>query len=154
MEGVRAALLPDLERILHVFVARLRSDPATPTAHAMSEPELEDHLATFLADVAQTMGGMELSEGADAESLRAGSAIQRTVAEWHGRQRRRLGWSEDEVRREFEILREELAATIRRRVQGEKPSEVERAVEAVGEFVEAARRVSLAGFAEAEPVES
>jgi PAS domain S-box-containing protein len=154
LEGVRAALLPDLERILHVFVARLRSDPATPTAHAMSEPELEDHLATFLADVAQTMGGMELSEGADAESLRAGSAIQRTVAEWHGRQRRRLGWSEDEVRREFEILREELAATIRRRVQGEKPSEVERAVEAVGEFVEAARRVSLAGFAEAEPVES
>jgi PAS domain S-box-containing protein len=154
MEGVRAALLPDLERILHVYVARLRSDPDTPTAHAMSEPELEDHLATFLADVAQTMGGMELSEGADAESLRAGSAIQRTVAEWHGRQRRRLGWSEDEVRREFEILGEELAATIRRRVRGEKQSEVERAVEAVGEFVDAARRVSLAGFAAPEAVES
>ena len=150
LEGVRAALLPDLERILHAYVARLRSDPGTPTAHAMSEAELEDHVATFLADVAQTMGGLELSDGADGESLRAGASIQRTVAEWHGRQRRRLGWSEDEVRREFEILREELAATIRRRVRGEKRREVERAVDAVGEFVAAAERVSLAGFAEAE----
>jgi PAS domain S-box-containing protein len=153
LEGVRTALLPDLERILHVYVARLRSDPATPTAHAMSEAELEDHLATFLADVAQTLGAMELTDGADAEALRAGAAIQRTVAEWHGRQRRRMGWSEEEVRREFEILQEELAATIRRRVRGEKRAEVERAVDAVGEFVEAARRVSLAGFAETEPVE-
>ena len=76
------------------------------------------------------------------------------MAERHGRQRRRLGWGEEEVRREFEILREELAATIRRRVLAEKRSEVERAVDAVGEFVEAAQRVSLAGFAEAEAVES
>jgi PAS domain S-box-containing protein len=149
LESVRDALLPDLERILHVYVARLRSDPGTPTAHGMGETELEDHLATFLADVAQTLGGLDLSSGAEDEGLRAGSAIQHTVAEWHGRQRRRLGWGPEEVRREFEILREELGAAVRRRVRGEKRSTVERAVEAVEEFVAAAERVSLAGYGEA-----
>ncbi|HEU0077032.1 MAG TPA: ATP-binding protein, partial [Longimicrobiaceae bacterium] len=146
LEGVRDALLPELERILHAYVARIRSDPGTPTAHGMAEAELEDHLATFLADVAQTLGGMDFTAGVGDESLRAGTAIQHVVAEWHGRQRRRLGWGPEEVRREFEILGEELAAAIRRRVQGEKPEEVERAVEAVGEFVGAALRVSLAGY--------
>ncbi|MET0398212.1 MAG: ATP-binding protein [Longimicrobiaceae bacterium] len=149
LEGVRDALLPDLERILHVYVARLRSDPGTPTAHGMGETELEDHLATFLADVAQTLGGLDLSSGVDDEGLRAGSAIQHAVAEWHGRQRHRLGWGPEEVRREFEILREELGAAIRRRVRGEKGAEVERAVDAAGELVAAAERVSLAVFGEA-----
>ncbi|MEW5929527.1 MAG: ATP-binding protein [Gemmatimonadota bacterium] len=144
------ALLPELDRVLHAYVARLRSDPLTPTAHAMAEPELEDHAATFLADVAQTMNGMDLAAGARGESLRAGTDVQRAVADWHGRQRRRLGWGEAEVRREFEILREELASCIRRRVRGEKPSEVERVLAAVGAFVDAAEAVSLAGFGQAE----
>jgi hypothetical protein len=143
---VHDALLPELDRVLHAYVARLRSDPLTPTAHAMAEPELEDHAATFLADVAQTLNGMDLAAGARGESLRAGTDVQRTVADWHGRQRRRLGWGEAEVRREFEILREELASCIRRRVRGEKSSEVERVLAAVGAFVDAAETVSLAGF--------
>ena len=96
--------------------------------------------------MAQTLGGMDLSSGTEDEGLRAGSAIQHAVAEWHGRQRHGLGWHPEEVRREFEILREELAAAIRRRVRGEKGVEVERAVDAVGEFVAAAERVSLAVY--------
>ncbi|HEX8271345.1 MAG TPA: ATP-binding protein [Longimicrobiaceae bacterium] len=147
---VHDALLPELDQVLHAYVARLRSDPLTPTAHAMAEPELENHLATLLADVAQTLGGMDLAAGVGDESLRAGTEVQRTVADWHGRQRRRLGWGEAEVRREFQVLREELASCIRRRVRGEKPSEVERVLAAVDAFVDAAETVSLAGYGQAD----
>ncbi len=143
---VRAALLAEMERILHTYVARLRSDPATPGARAVSEAELEDHLASFLSDTAQTFGAMDLTAGAESDLLRDGTAIQRTIAVRHGSQRARLGWSEDEVRREFVILREEMAAAVRRRVRRPRPAEVDEVLGVVEEVVARAERVSLESF--------
>lgn len=143
LHEVRDAILAELERILHAYVARLRSDPATPGAQALSEAELEDHLASFLSDVAQTFGAMDLTSGAGSEMLRDGTAIQRTIAERHGRKRARLGWSEDEIRREFQVLREELSAAVRRRVRRPRPAEVEEALGVVEEAIVRAERISL-----------
>jgi PAS domain S-box-containing protein len=151
LQSVRDALVVELERVLHGYVARLRSDPATPSAHSLSEAELEDHLATFLADLASTFHSLQLAEGEASASLRDGSEIQRMVAERHGAQRRRLGWAADEVRREFTILSEEVSAAIQRRVDGSETRDLDGALEAVGGFIEAARRVSLAAH-ELEPV--
>ena len=114
LRAVGDALRGQIERILHAYVARLRTDPETPSAHRLAEKELEDHLATFLADVTQTLGAMNAMSGDHTESLRDGTAIQRIVAARHGAQRARLGWSEKEVRREFAILGDELAAAARR----------------------------------------
>src|SRR5215210_5998611 len=61
----------------------------------------------------------------DVEATVDGTAIQRTLGERHGKQRFRLGWREEELKRDFEILREELSAAIRRRIHTERPSEVE-----------------------------
>jgi len=143
---VRDAILAELERLLHVYVGRLRSDPATPSAHALSERELEDHLATFLADLAATLPAIDLSADRDAEATVDGTAIQRTLGDRHGRQRFRLGWREGELQRDFEILREELSAAVRRRVHRPRPDEVEETIEALLEFVAMTERVSLASF--------
>jgi PAS domain S-box-containing protein len=140
---VRDAILGDLERILHAYVARLRSDPGTPRARALSEAELEDHLASFLSDTAQTLGAMDLTAGAESGMLRDGTAIQRVIADRHGRQRARLGWSEEEVRREFQILREELTAAVRRRVRRPREGEVAEVAGVLEEAIARAEEVSV-----------
>ena len=146
LRQVRDALFAEMERILYAFVARLRSDPATPSAHARSEAELEDHLASFLSDIAQTFGAMDLAAGSDGESLRDGSDIQRRISERHGQQRFRLGWTEAEVVREHQILAEEIAAAIRRHVHRERPYEVDEMIDAVRTFLAAGERVSLESY--------
>jgi hypothetical protein len=148
---VADAVLAELERLLHAYVARLRSDPATPSAHAVDEKQLEDHLASFLADLAGTLAGLDVPAGVAVDAVRDGTAIQRVVAERHGAQRARLGWPEAEVRREFAILREELAAAIRRRAPSHlrgptrevRLAEAERALELLDQILAVAERLSV-----------
>ena len=153
LREVADALLRDINRILHACIARLRADAAVPSARDTSERELEDHLSTFLADVANSLTAADLpgTPGTPgSEDLRDGVAIQRVVAARHGRQRARLGWRADEVRREFEILREELSAAVRRRAgraSAGGPAAAEHdALTIVESLVEAARDVSLDSF--------
>ncbi len=150
LQALRDALLAELERVLYAYVARLRSDPATPTAHALTEAELEDHLATFLADLAETLRSVDLAALGSSDMLRDGTVIQRTVSQRHGTQRRRLGWNESELRRDFQILREELEAAVRRRLHPERAAELDEAVSALHAFVEAAERASVEAFHRAE----
>ena len=146
LQEIRDAILSDLERILHAYVARLRSDAATPSARLVSEAEIENHLASFLADIAQTLGSIDLASGAESGSLRDGTDIQRMIAERHGRQRAHLGWNEGEVRREFLILREELSAAVRRRVRKPRADEVEEAIGALEEALARAEEISLGSY--------
>jgi PAS domain S-box-containing protein len=150
LRAVRDAVLGEMERILRAYVARLRGDPAIPRARSLSEAQLEDHLASFLADLAQTLGGMDLTSGAESEALRDGTAIQRTIADRHGRQRARLGWTAGEVEREFTILGEELAAAVRRTVHLPRPEEVEEAIDLLAEFLATAERISVRSLLEEE----
>jgi hypothetical protein len=149
LRDVSDAITAELEPILDAYVARLRRDPATLGAHGLEREALENHLTTFLADVAQTLVAPELVADAPAAALRDGTAIQRLVAERHGAQRARLGWTAGEVRREFAILGEELAAAVRRRPpRGPTPearaNAAERAVEALRAFVDRAEAISVA----------
>jgi PAS domain S-box-containing protein len=154
LRAVADALTRDQSRILHAFVARLRADSGTPSAHAMREEELEDHLSTFLADIAQSLPvlGVQAEEEPSPE-LADAAAVQRTVSERHGMQRARLGWREEEIRREFQILREELAAAVRRRVTDERDHQAKETLVALGRFVEVAERTSVASFHRAMRVE-
>jgi signal transduction histidine kinase len=152
---VAEAALDEIERVLSGYAARLRTDPGTPSARAMSETDLEDHTATFLADMAQALAAIEAAHGAPSASLRDGTLIQRVIAERHGAQRARLGWGEAEVRREFQVLREELAAAVRRRVREAADVEVGEALALFGRFLDhaeaASRRTLAAGRAAAPP---
>jgi PAS domain S-box-containing protein len=137
------AALAEIERVLSGYAARLRTDPETPTARTLSEADLEDHTATFLADVAQCLSLIEAAQGGASEAMRDASAIQCVIAERHGAQRGRLGCGEAEVRREFAILREELAAAVRRRVGREPDVDVEQALALFAHFLALAERTSL-----------
>jgi hypothetical protein len=77
-----------------------------------------------------------------------GGAIRTTIAERHGAQRARMGWGAPEVEREFDILREEITAGVRRRLsrwpEGLLPREEEEVATIIEPLVETARRTSLA----------
>jgi hypothetical protein len=154
LRALADAVLGDMERVLHAYVARVRADSATPSAHATSEAQVEDHLATFLADLAATLHQLDGAAGEPTEAVRDGTTIQRVVAERHGRQRARLGWSAQEVRREFTILREELAAAVRRRAPQVLPGPTataradaaERALAVLDQFLAVAEQLSLESY--------
>ncbi|HET7458139.1 MAG TPA: ATP-binding protein [Gemmatimonadaceae bacterium] len=154
LRAVGAAVLAEMERVIHAYVARLRSDPQTPSARAVEEAEIEDHLASFLGDLASTLASIDVAAGDASAALRDATAIQRVVSTRHGAQRARLGWTEAEVRREFVILGEEITSAVRRAAPGRlggpnteaQREEAERALEVLAHFLGVAERVSLESY--------
>jgi len=154
LQSIGDAILTELESIMRAFVDRVLADPDIPSARDTDSYIIEDHLATFLADVAVTLASVKLDDEAPSEQVRDGSAIQRIVAQRHGAQRARLGWEEREVRREFVILSEELSAAVGRRLPtvGTGPSSESLAGEAgradvyVEQAVRIAEELSLESF--------
>ncbi|HEV7993289.1 MAG TPA: ATP-binding protein [Gemmatimonadaceae bacterium] len=148
------AILGELERVLDAFVVRVKHDSEMRTARTVAPALIEDHLASFLADVASTLATVDLTANRPTESVVDGSVIQRLVAERHGMQRARLGWKEPELSREFQILREELGDAVRRRMprSAATPSregsagEAERAVEFLDSAVRLAEGVSRESY--------
>jgi anti-sigma regulatory factor (Ser/Thr protein kinase) len=106
-------LICHLEDLLQLYVRRIRGDAAVPHAHDATDMDLLNHAGTLATDVAQSMSVLGGSATDAPRLLRDGSRIQRLVAELHAEQRRRLGWTEAEVRRDFELLREEVEACVR-----------------------------------------
>ena len=132
------------DEVLDAYTERLRTDPATPRARRMRRPELEDHGLSLLADIAQSL--IIIAEaGRDAPRLlRDGSAIQRTIATQHGRRRRLQGWTETAVRRDHELLREELERAVRRRLRTRTSGgSVEEAVQLLLRLLSSAEELSV-----------
>lgn len=146
LAAIGDALLEEMDTVVGGYVRRLLEDPATPSARGMEPVDLEDHLRSFLSETAQTLRALDLDSGAESEPLRDGTATQRTISERHGRQRARLGWGEDEVRREFGILREEVESALRRRLGAPPDEPAEGAVSLVRDFIDRAEQASLTAF--------
>ena len=143
MADIGEALIGESERILAKYVARLRTDEQIPSARGLPDEALADHEVTFLADVAQCLSVAALDGPEATAMLTDATAIQRLIATRHGVQRARLGWSEDEVRRDYEILLEEVLAAVRRRVARSSTPSVSRAAELITILVRVAERHSL-----------
>ncbi len=103
------AIQADLDRLVATYVARLREDPDVPVACDMARFDLEDHVAAFLADIAQSLIIVGESGGRP-DLMQDSSDVQRLISERHGEQRAHAGWTEAALHREFQILGEELAA--------------------------------------------
>ncbi|HSJ63477.1 MAG TPA: ATP-binding protein [Gemmatimonadaceae bacterium] len=149
------AILDELESILQRYIDRLRTDERTPSAHGADPSRIEDHLATYLADLAATLSNVDVPDREAIDTLRDSSAIQRTIARRHGAQRARLGWRPEEVGREFEIMEEEILAAIERAgpahlrsaTEAQRLEELERVVSLLRRFLAAARRLSVESHA-------
>ena len=141
----------DLESVIVRYVDRLRADPLISKAHALPTPLLEDHAMSFLGDLFQSLVVLENAEELDhvdeSELLADGAKIQRLIADQHGRQRHRLGWTEHALEREYQILREEVDSLVRRHAPDpDRIGDFSWAIEVLNQRLNSARAVSVAAF--------
>jgi signal transduction histidine kinase len=107
-------IMREMESILDAFVLQLRREPLMPAAATLRYSQLVDHNGCMLADVAAALVTLDESEGAPSALLLDASDIQRFVADRHGLQRARLGWSAEALARESAILFDEVERAVRR----------------------------------------
>jgi signal transduction histidine kinase len=139
-------LLAEVDGIVQRYVERVRTDAGLIEARGSSDTELAGHLATLLADLGQSLEIIEASEGESTELMRDGSEIQRVIAERHGRLRRQRGWSAVALDRDFDLLRDEVEATLRRSLASREEIPLEQGIAVVRRFLDQARTASQAAF--------
>ena len=149
---VSEGLLAELEPVMKVVVGRLRSDPALPMAAGLRTSQVADHLATMLADIAGALLVVEEAGGEPSPLLADAMEIQRLVAERHGAQRARLGWTESALRREMMIIREELERVVRAHVPANGPLQAADAVATANRFLDAIEYLSVRSLEKAREV--
>jgi signal transduction histidine kinase len=137
-----------VEDVLESVAARLRSDPAFPSASSLRRSELEDHQLALLTDVVQSLVVIDETGGMGSDLYRDGSEIQRVVSGLHGRMRHRQGWSESQLERESVIVAEEIEALIGRHVP-EGMGDVKAAITVIRHLIEQARVVSANAYRQA-----
>jgi len=140
---VGEALLREIDAIVDEVVARLRQEPSMPTARALRFTQLADHLTTLIADIAGALVILEDVHGEPSTLLVDASDIQRYIAERHGAQRARLGWTVEGLEREFAILREEIQRAVERAFPGEGAGRVSEAIALADRQLEQAREASI-----------
>jgi signal transduction histidine kinase len=139
LETIAKAVLERIDPILEEYTARLRADP-TLLAGELGDARVRNHLAGLLCEAAQLLLLAEEQSDLASEVLRDGSRIQNLIAEIHGAQRRKLGWSEEALRRDFGVLR----AVIREEAEAANAGEqdLEGALEILDRILEQAERIS------------
>jgi predicted RNA-binding Zn ribbon-like protein len=115
----------------------------------VADVQLQDHLATLLADIAQALVVLEAAASEPSDIMRDGTAIQRMIAERHGAQRCRLGWEEEDVRREFQLVREHVEQVVRAGASGDTHLAAD-AVAVLDQLIGHAEHVSLVGLRNAQ----
>ena len=107
----------ELPALIDGFVARLRDESIIPGAESLRFSQLCDHLAALTTDLGNLLVVIEEARGETSLNVMESAEIQLYIAERHGRQRARMGWTEQALEREWAIFREELERAIRRGAQ-------------------------------------
>jgi signal transduction histidine kinase len=142
LADVGETMLRETEGIIDAFVSRLRQEEATPAAARLRFSQITDHIAALLADVAESLIVLEDSGGHPSPLMQDGVEIQRLIAERHGAQRVRLGWSEAALQRECEILSEEVERALRHRL-GEAGGRIDEAIAVIRRQLDEATRIGI-----------
>jgi signal transduction histidine kinase len=152
LTGARAArialgelLVASATDIVASVVDRLRGDSLIPRARQVSRTELEDHIATYLSDIGQMFAILDERAASRVPLIVDGAAIQRLISERHGAQRQRLGWTEEELRREHATLVAEVERVVldSSLLTGSPPSDT---LPLLRVILEEAAEVSVNGF--------
>ncbi len=136
-------LMREMESILDAFAARLRSEPLMPAAPTLRYSQLVDHTGALLADIASALITLDESRGAPTALLHDSADIQRFLADRHGLQRSRLGWTTDALVREGELLMAEIERAIRRCITDPKCApQVDEALTVIRRLLEQGMEIS------------
>ncbi len=134
------------EAVVEAWVQRMARDPGVPRAHALDRPRVEDHTSTFVLEIGRALVMLQETGGAPL-MMRDGENIQRTVATLHGVQRARLGFTPDEMRREYELLGEEVAALLRAELPARATADPEPVIALVNRLLDRSLRIALESHA-------
>ena len=140
---VGEALLRETDAIVDEVVARLRREPSMPAAKSLRFTQLADHTTTMVADIAAALVILEDAHGEPSPLLVDAAEIQRFVAERHGVQRARLGWTAAALTREFVIIREEIEFAVQRAFPGESAGRVSEAIALIARQLEQSCEASI-----------
>ena len=137
------ALRSEMNALLDRFATRLREDSALPPGvQSLDRRRLTGHMPTLLAAIAQTLHTLDDPTGVpSATALRDHDQLQRTIAELHGRQRERIGWSPQDVARELAHLEALLTEFVDRHLD-DTPDLRESVTTLLRQFLEQAGRVA------------
>jgi hypothetical protein len=139
-------VLREVETVLEALTVRIREAGEMPGAKTLKFSQLADHYPSFLADLGGMLITIEEGGGQPSALIADGVEIQRILSEKHGAQRARLGWSEEDVHREYAILRDELGRTIRRRARAIPDSAVDEGLAILYRVLEQAEEASQRGY--------
>jgi PAS domain S-box-containing protein len=142
LRDVGQAILAGVMHLVSTIVEKVRVDPTLAVAAGFQFSQVADHLGSFLADVGGALIIMDEVEGRPSPLLADATEIQRLISERHGTQRRRLGWTESAMRREFMIVREELSLFVSRKFRDE-PHKIEDAIAVLDRFIDQAEYVAV-----------
>ena len=146
-------LIRELDPLLAAFVARLRDETLADSAQSLRYCQLTDHLAAYVADVAAMFAAIEESQGQPSAVVADGTKIHMLVAESHGVQRSRLGWTSETLHREWTILHEEIEQLIHMHVRGVAESAVAEARVVLERMIDQAREASCRALTRASGAE-
>jgi PAS domain S-box-containing protein len=137
-------LFANMDGLMRELIGALRAEQATfPNVERLSDLQLQDHVRSWLADVAQALIILDSSAGEPSDLIRDGTEIQRVICDRHGAQRFRLGWGERGIAREFALLRRVIDTTLAARGPGEVTPSAQQAL--VG-ILRQAELISLHGL--------
>jgi signal transduction histidine kinase len=146
---IGAALQRELEGVLETFVARAREEGLNPNIASLPFPQLADHLSAYVATLATTLMAVQDARGQPSGLVADGSDIMRMLADRHGAQRQRLGWSAAALEREWQLFSEAIHRVVRARGRTVAEGVLAEACLIIDRFIEQASEASARSFARA-----
>jgi PAS domain S-box-containing protein len=136
----------------HAMATALRTREGGPFTGSISDSQLVDHIPAYIADLGLTL--VIVSEvGAEASTLlHDGNAIRNEIAERHGAQRRRLGWTARDIESEYDELLAQIEHVLRAR-SSVTEHQLDGAIELVSRLIAQSAAASVRGHREASAVE-
>jgi len=105
---------------------------------------VRDHADTVIAEITTAATLLAETKGRASDLLRDGSEIQRLLAELHGGQRFRLGWSEAEIAKDVDTLSAELVSATRSLSAGDSTTEF--VVDVIRKILDQWKLTSIRGY--------
>jgi PAS domain S-box-containing protein len=145
LSAVGQIILERTEPLESELVRRLRADPELPSSSKADRSELANHTAAYLATLAKMLTTMDESGGEPALQ-KDGEDILGVVADRHGCQRRRIGWSRAQLQREYQVLHDLLDSFLRREATDRVSGDLTEILGIVHRIVDQAEVASLEAF--------
>src|ERR1051326_1614970 len=146
LADVGELLLREIETIVEAITVRIRDEAELPGAQGPQVSPIGEHFPAATRGSGGVAGTYEETSGQPSSLIADGAEIQRVVAERHGAQRAPLGWSPDQVRREYAMLRDELSRVIRRRARAIPDAAIDEALVILERVLEQAEQWSIRGY--------